>query len=188
MEKKFYCQIKIDGVRYWGYREALTGDLALACFIQDKGFTEDEVDGRSFYETVDFILVSRLLEFIPEDLDPWGCDTPFTIENVSEVDEGDIERFGTSEYNDFATGYIADRFWHASRVLWFVKNPEMLEDPISIDNHCHYGHVYPVPEIMDGWHRLFAHRFLGLERIPALYSGRVDLLKYLTGKTDKLPE
>jgi hypothetical protein len=184
--QQFYCRVNVGGKRYWGYREALTSDLALACFIQDKGFNEEDI-GTSFADTVDHLLVKRLQEFIPEDFDPWGCETPFTLSLVEEVDEGDIEEYEADAPFD-EMGRVTNRIWHAARVLWLVMNPENLEDPISVDNHCHYGHVYPVPEIMDGWHRFYAHQFLGRERIPTLYGGRVDLKDYLSGKRDKPPE
>ncbi len=184
---KFYCKVVVDGRPIWGYRNAKTDELALACFLQDHGLSEEHAK-RGFADTVDLLKMARLLEFIPEDLDPWGCDTPFTLQDVEEVDEDHIEDLRAYESHDLATSRVTDRFWHAARILWLIKNPESLEDPISVDNHCHYGNVYPLPEIMDGWHRFFAHRFLGNETIPALYSGRVDLLRYLQGKTDKLPE
>jgi hypothetical protein len=43
--------------------------------------------------------------------------------------------------------------------------------------------IYAVPEIIDGWHRFFAHLFLNRERILCTYGGHIDLLDYLKGET-----
>jgi len=38
---KYYCQVEHEGRQFRGMREALTPDLALACFLQDMGLDED---------------------------------------------------------------------------------------------------------------------------------------------------
>jgi hypothetical protein len=61
-------------------------------------------------------------------------------------------------------------------------------DPIEVDNVCEAMRVYPEPTVVDGHHRLAACRLARARTVPAYYSGRVDLLDYLTGKRTKAPE
>ena len=60
-------------------------------------------------------------------------------------------------------------------------------DPIVVDNECSQYNVYPVPILIDGHHRLAASHLAAAKTIPANYSGRVDLLNYLTGKRKTAP-
>jgi hypothetical protein len=81
------------------------------------------------------------------------------------------------------------RRWHTGRIRYFV---ELLErgdrlDPIEIDNQCDRGGIYG-PILLDGHHRLCAAALLKTPTIRASYGGRVDFLKYLTGKTNHPPE
>jgi hypothetical protein len=79
---------------------------------------------------------------------------------------------------------------HCRRVRFFYD--ELLAghplDPIEIDNVCEAMRVYPEPVVVDGHHRLTACRLAAVRTVPAYYSGRVDLLDYLTGKRSKAPE
>lgn len=83
-----------------------------------------------------------------------------------------------------------DRTWDLGRVRFFIEHIEAGKplDPIIVDNYCNRGHVYPEPVLIDGHHRLIAAKVTRLERIPANYSGRVDLLDYLTGKRRNFPK
>ena len=79
--------------------------------------------------------------------------------------------------------------WDCGRVRYFyerVKAGKKL-DPIMVDNVCMNGRIYVEPVIVDGHHRLVAAHLAGEETIPADYSGRVDLLNYLTGKRKTCP-
>lgn len=59
-------------------------------------------------------------------------------------------------------------------------------DPIEVDNEFNWnGH--PEPVVNDGHHRLVAYRMAKRCTIPALYSGRVDLLDYLKGTRARRP-
>lgn len=81
-----------------------------------------------------------------------------------------------------------DRDWDKGRIRYFVELMEQGAkiDPIEIDNECERGHIYG-PLLLDGHHRLCAAALLKVPTIRARYGGRVDTLKYLTGKTPHPP-
>lgn len=186
--KEYYCRVQTkDGRRVWGYRSALTADLALACLLQDEGLTEDDI-ANSMTDQPENVLLARLMEFIPTDFDPWGCDPPFNWVNVYSADESSIEALSANEPYSGTSEIIQDPHWHAARIMYLLKNPKLLGDPISIDNQCNNGMVYPIPVVLDGWHRIFAHRIVGSERLRVSYGGRTDLLRYLTGKRKRPPQ
>jgi len=186
--QRFYCRVKThDGRRLWGFRSAKESDLALACFMQDEKVEEADV-ASSFADTVDRLRVDRLLEYIPESFDPWGCKRRFKLTMVNDVDAASLKDYDADEPHDSFMSAITNPKWHAARILWLIRSGKDLNDPISIDNKTSHGHVHPQPIILDGWHRFFAHRFLGKKRIPVLYGGRVDLKNYLAGKRQKPPE
>jgi len=80
--------------------------------------------------------------------------------------------------------------WHIGRVIYFVNNPDMIT-PIDITADIYSNRYKCIQKtnvsIDDGHHRLIAHLILGNKIIKAYYSGRCDLLDYLTGQTDKKP-
>lgn len=79
--------------------------------------------------------------------------------------------------------------YHQRRIRYFVDllraGQEL--DPISVDNACNGMHIYPIPVLLDGNHRLIASIIEKRETIPAHYGGRIDLLRYLEGKRKSLP-
>jgi hypothetical protein len=79
--------------------------------------------------------------------------------------------------------------YHRSRIRYFVDllraGQEL--DPISVDNVCNGMHIYPIPVLLDGNHRLIACILVGCKTIPVEYGGRVDLRHYLEGKRKTLP-
>jgi len=156
---------------------------------------------------VDYVLVSRLNEYLTNDMDPWGC-TPeaFSLSYLQKVDpkslilyDGSLPNSGLdvpcaqrpwySGVGKKAASVTAfePRAWHAARCLWLAQNRAELETPIEMDNHCYEGKVYPLPVLLDGWHRFFTHLLLKKEKIAVSYGGRVDLLNYLTGKRKTPP-
>lgn len=184
----FYCRVQTkDGRRVWGYQRAHDNCLALDCFLQDHNIEEDDVVEK-ITDVPEKILLARLMEFIPSDFDPWGCDPPFNWRDVHSADESSIETLGADKSYSDTEEIIQNPAWHAARIMYLLKNPQLLEDPISIDNQCNNGMVYPIPIILDGWHRIFAHRILGSEKLQVFYGGRVDLLRYLAGKRKKPPQ
>lgn len=76
--------------------------------------------------------------------------------------------------------------WHIRRVIYFIKNPHKINS-IIIDNEVLNGYILPEPTIVDGRHRAMAKFILGHKYIKARYSGRDDVLDYLTGKIDVKP-
>lgn len=78
-----------------------------------------------------------------------------------------------------------DLTWHYGRVRFFydeLRAGKKLK-PVMVDNACYHGrHISTDPILVDGHHRLAAHWFAKSKTIPAYYSGRVDLLEYLTGQ------
>lgn len=77
---------------------------------------------------------------------------------------------------------------HAARVLFMVQNDDERNQPITIDCDCSHGRVWPIPIIVDGWHRYLAHRWLQSRWVPVSFSGRVDLAQWLAGVRRTCPE
>lgn len=80
--------------------------------------------------------------------------------------------------------------WDLGRILFFVEEIDAGRtfDPIEVDNIVANGRVAAEPDLLDGFHRFVAAKIARAHTIPARYSGRVDLLDYLTGRTCQLPE
>jgi len=77
-----------------------------------------------------------------------------------------------------------DLAWHYGRVRFFydrlIAGKKL--NPVMIDNACYGSHISNEPVLTDGHHRLAAYWFAKSKTMPAYYSGRVDLLEYLTGQ------
>lgn len=81
------------------------------------------------------------------------------------------------------------RAWDYGRIRHFFEELKAGRpvDPIMLDNVCSGMHIYPEPALIDGHHRLAASWLAKVPTIPAHYSGRVDLLEYLTGVRQVAP-
>lgn len=134
------------------------------------------------------IIVERLLKLY----EPWrylGCRQPLTLDMLARVKP-------VSEYLDPMKREGPDMCglpgwrWHAGRVRHLYERilGGWEPDPIEIDNVCSGGAVYPIPIVEDGHHRLIAAGLAARPSIQATYGGRVDLLNYLTGKTNRCPQ
>ena len=81
--------------------------------------------------------------------------------------------------------------WHIRRILYFVNHPQEIKN-IELDNESSTFDILPVPIIIDGYHRWMAARYLyelgSLHKIHCLYAGREDVLDYLKGKLDTMPQ
>lgn len=81
------------------------------------------------------------------------------------------------------------RAWDYGRIRHFYERLLAGEtlDAIEVDNECDGRHIYPVPILSDGHHRLAASHLAKVLIIRANYGGRLDLLRYLTGKRKTCP-
>lgn len=81
------------------------------------------------------------------------------------------------------------RAWDYGRIRYFYERLLAGEtlDAINVDNKCDYGHIYPVPILLDGHHRLAAAHLARVPIILVNYGGRLDLLRYLTGARKTCP-
>lgn len=185
----YFVSIDINGDKREGYILARNRDVALSSFMAAEGIAEICDDDWAIVK-VYHIRMDRLSDYLGEP-DPWGCD--FKLEMIDK-DDGSI----TADYPYSPHMYVLDLRadadllqdprWHAARIVYLNQHIDQMLTPISIDNQCHAGRIYPIPEILDGWHRYYAHLHLGFERIRCTYGGLVDLLHYLEGKTDDQPE
>lgn len=142
----------------------------------------------------DVIKIDKLIEFFPEEHWEWDWD------EKDEIDLQDISiaiHEGIPEihdpYGDTWNHPVLERYsrdWHIGRIIYFIKHPEEIRD-IEIDNECNNGYILPQPVIVDGWHRYVAARWLfdqeKLFTIHSRYGGRLDILEYLQGKSNKYP-
>ena len=81
------------------------------------------------------------------------------------------------------------RAWDYGRIRHFYErllSGDTL-DAIEVDNECNWGRILPIPVLLDGHHRLAASRLAGAPVIFVSYGGRLDLLRYLTGKRKTCP-
>ncbi len=134
---------------------------------QEPIFLDDEV------EEFSLLRVDRLLECY----DPWealGIKRPATLAELGEA----------------RSGYQHDPGWGRCDTYHYPRIRTLMDDlnsgpafaPISLDNYCSNGQVFPEVVLCDGHHRLCAADLAGSASILATYSGRLDLLDYLTGK------
>jgi hypothetical protein len=132
-------------------------------------------------DDVEYLLVGRLWEFLGPDYDPWN--SGFVMKQL-DADIGHNE----NAYGETAGWYDDwDAKLHAQRIKYIAGNEKILNDPIQVDNYCWREYIMPYPVILDGNHRFMAHVWKKLKVIPATYGGRVDILEYLTGKSDVRP-
>lgn len=127
-------------------------------------------------EKIDYILIERLVELYS----PW--------ERLGTSPRVNYDRFKPrKEYRD---GYDQRTIgYHYGRIRYFrdlLRAGEKI-DPIVLDNECWNGRVLPEPVVIDGHHRFCGAVLAKVEKIPASYSGRVDLLRYLKGLRKTVP-
>lgn len=83
-----------------------------------------------------------------------------------------------------------NREYHVGRIAWFVNllRRDIYVDPIEVDNECHGMHILPQVVLLDGHHRLAAAALIDHPVLPMTYGGRADVLDWLTGRRDRVPE
>lgn len=124
---------------------------------------------------------------------------PFLVERLWALVEwkrAPYDKLTASNVRDYDSQPYVEEFarpndnpWHLGRVRYFFDQLQAGKklDPICVDNMCDAGHIYAVPVIIDGCHRLVASHLAGARTIAASYGGRVDLRDYLTGLREALP-
>lgn len=135
------------------------------------------------------IFLNRLIENAMINFEKGFCwdNNYVTLNDIEEsIKNGNV---GTNEPYGDTWKYPAeqkDKQYHIDRVVYFVNNPNEIKD-IEIDNDCDNGCIYPNAIIVDGWHRLLAAKYINTNKIQVQYSGRMDVLNYLTGKRKTAP-
>ena len=129
---------------------------------------------------VDHLIVQRLLG----EYDAWyylGLERMPTLEEVMGHEEQ-----GYVECEKRPSGAA----WHLGRIRTLIREISSggAAEPVGVDNRCWMGSILPEPIVTDGHHRLIAYALLGRETVPASYSGRVDVLRYLTGDRKEMPD
>lgn len=126
------------------------------------------------------ILVSRLAEY----LDPWHC-----FGGKKSQWKTNIERYvPASAYISETTGIRTPAYdWGRIRYFRDLFRSNSPVSAILLDCECHNSRVYPVPVMIDGWHR-FAGAFAAkAHKLPVIFNGRLDLLRYLQGRRKTKP-
>lgn len=131
------------------------------------------------------VIVDRLWRLYgwPEAIFPMRGMTPEKLCKYKAVSEY-VEDFNRLVSDD--GGYLD---WHYGRMRYFFEEfrAGRTVDPIEIDNVCDRGHIYPIPIVLDGHHRLAGAYLAGARIIPATYGGLVSLRQYLTGRRKTAP-
>lgn len=188
----YMVSVDYRGERREGYILAKDRDVALSRFLRLEGIDEDDVSDDAWaIAKVYHIRMDRLNDYLGEP-DPWGCG--FKRELIDEDDGSVVADIAHDHARSLLSlpglgqPSVTDPKWHAARIVYLTRHIDQMLNPICIDNQCAGGRIYPIPEILDGWHRYYAHLHLGFGRIRCTYGGLLDLLHYLEGKTDECPE
>lgn len=132
------------------------------------------------------ILVQRLAEWI----DPWATmQIGPHVYHRRAVPPIEAYRSDPGIHDGKDHGWWRTAFYHRGRALYFAELLAAGEavDPISIDCECWGRTIYPVPVLLDGYHRLAGALLARAEKLPATFGGRVDLRDYLTGRRRTRP-
>lgn len=147
------------------------------------------VESETMFETV---LLDRLIESAMIDFNvgfEWNPREPVKLEDIRKAIRNQIQ--STSRpWGDtwkYEISRVEDNEYHISRILYFVENPHEITG-IQIDNDVFNNWILPNAAIIDGWHRIAAAIVLEMKKIQIEYGGRMDVLDYLTGRTDDPPE
>lgn len=135
---------------------------------------------------VNMLRIDRLLEFI---------NPIMLLESHHELPKGTLRplrngNFGKIEAKKtYSHKHRNNPEWHIGRVKYLLQKLKENKPlpPIRVDNYVTADLHFGAPVILDGFHRLLAYKLAKRDFIPAEYSGRVDILNYLTGKTHVNP-
>ena len=108
------------------------------------------------------------------------------IKYIQEGGQGASEPYGDTWKHP---AYPKDKEYHVSRVAWFVIHPNEIKG-IEIDNEvtCDGRYILPKAILVDGWHRIMAAKISNVQKIKAIYGGRIDVLRYLQKRRKTNPE
>lgn len=132
---------------------------------------------------MDIILTKRLLIFLYHIKDPWCVN--FKMDLLNDVKGKEKERYIPIN--------LKDKYWHVRRINYLINSPSDLFYPINIRSDCtgtfteQSTQYIETPNLIDGWHRFFAHIHLGYETIICNYRGQAKLLKYLKSEINHVP-
>ena len=141
----------------------------------------------------DMILINRLSKFLSDDNWQWNKGEVISFNDIAyaihKAQPEESEPF-EDQWKHFCMKTRSTK-WRIGRILYFINHPEEIKD-VEIDNLYSGEYIFPVPVIIDGNHRLMAAIWLAsqgkMNKIHCIYGGRIDLLDYLTGKTDNCPD
>ena len=138
---------------------------------------------------LDKILISRLSTFI--ETCEWKENEIVTIDDINKgIKDNVCEQIEPYDNLNIYNLHIEEKEWHIGRIIYFINHEDEITG-ITIDNYCDDSYVYPVPIIINGNHRWMAALWLNKhgkkEFVECSYGGRLDLLDYLIGKSDKCP-
>ena len=152
--------------------------VTIAVGLVEINVLEAEVD------EISSLLVDRLYDASPVK-DPWGCgfSLDMVLQQVEPQKDTDIP------YDTLMLeGKRPSAEWHAARIRYMIKNPSVLYWPVEVGCFATEDMTFMVPEVLDGWHRLFAHKVMKKKTIDAKFSGDLRLLSFLEGNTSYLVE
>ena len=141
----------------------------------------------------DMILINRLAEFFPSESWSWNKGEVVELNDISlAIHEAQLEE--SSPFGDTWKHLCMENKsteWHIGRIIYFINHPEEIKD-IEIDNICVDNYILPAPTIIDGNHRFMAAMWLNykgkMDKVHCMYGGRIDVLDYLTGKSNEIPD
>lgn len=87
--------------------------------------------------------------------------------------------------NEWLEEHERDETYHLQKIKYFIDHG--IDKPIDLDNISIKGRILPLPIIIDGRHRYLAALLRRDKTIQCTYSGREDLLRYLTGESNIPP-
>lgn len=128
-------------------------------------------------DCVDALLIARLMLFVD----------PFATLGIRRPHLHDLRDLSSADHVE-DTHRRQD--YHLPRIAHFVRalGEGVPVNPILVDNVCAGMHFTNIPRVVDGHHRLAAHILLDRDRVPAYFSGRLDVRDWLMGRLPEQPE
>ena len=139
----------------------------------------------------DWIKIKKLYEYLDYDEWTWNDGQPIYLKDITAaiIDHHpeEAEPYGDTYKHPFET---KSNDWHIGRVIYYINHPEEILG-IELDNPCFENMILPQIFVVDGNHRWMAARWLYekgmLDEICCTYGGRIDVLEYLKGVIEEMP-